>query len=151
MTRSLFVVLAVVALHAAACAGQQARPSGQGMAGPTEVQVHAEEYKFGGVPETLPAGTATFTLENLGKQPHDFGLVRIVGDTTAEELIQLPPNGADELIEDVGHAFARPGKTDTLEVTLEPGQYGYSCFVEAPDGKPHALHGMFGDFAVEEV
>jgi uncharacterized cupredoxin-like copper-binding protein len=135
-----------LALITAACAGTRPTGEAEPPVGPTEVQVQAEDFKFGGVPASLPAGHARFALENVGKLPHEFGLVRIQGDFTAEELIQMGPAG-EAHIHDVGHAFARPGKTDTLDAELEPGRYAYACFVET-DGKPHAARGMFGEFTV---
>jgi uncharacterized cupredoxin-like copper-binding protein len=139
--------LVILALVATACGGQEAEPGGRAEPGATEVQVQAEEYKFGGVPATLPAGGATFVMENVGEEPHDFGLVRIKTDTPLDELIQLPQEEATQQIEQVGNAFAKPGKTATLETELTAGRYGYACFVETK-GQPHAALGMFGEFTV---
>jgi plastocyanin len=143
------VALVTVALVAAACAGQRAQPKSEGKAkaGPTRVQVQSEEYKFGGVPGTLPAGETTFSLENVGQEPHEFGLVRIKSDHTVEELIQLPPKESEELISEVGSTFAKPGETSSFQADLMPGRYGYACFVTSK-GKPHALMGMYGGFTV---
>lgn len=68
------------------------------------------------------------------------------------DLIKLPDKK-------VGHYFegppnhlptVKPGKTGdkTLEMELEPGRYGYVCFIEAKDGTPHAFLGMAGEFVV---
>jgi hypothetical protein len=38
---------------------------------------------------------------------------------------------------------------NTIEVNLEPGEYGLICFVpDAKDGKPHIAHGMVTQFTV---
>lgn len=147
MKRTIAIV--VLALVAAACAGQGTQPKGEGkaQAGPTEVQVQSEEYKFGGVPGTLQAGEVTFALENVGQEPHEFGLVRIKSDHSVEELIQMPPSQSEKLISDVGSTFAKPGEESSFEVDLEAGRYGYACFVETK-GKPHAAMGMYGELTV---
>jgi uncharacterized cupredoxin-like copper-binding protein len=139
-----------LAVLSAACAGQRAQPRSEGKAkaGPTTVEVQSEEYKFGGVPGTLPAGETTFALENVGQEPHEFGLVRIKTDHSVEELIQMPPNESEELISEVGATFAKPGKESSFQADLVPGRYGYACFVTTKDGEPHAALGMFGEFTV---
>ena len=149
MRTKLLTGTIAVALLAVACAGRTAAPQSgaKEKAGPKEIEVQSEEYKFGGVPGTLAAGETTFALENVGQEPHEFGLVRIKSDHTLDELIRMGP-AAEEFIEDVGRAFAKPGKSDTLEVTLEEGRYGYVCFVTTEDGTPHAAEGMYGEFTV---
>ncbi len=143
------IALVVLSLAATACAGQKARPKAEGKAmGPSKVQVQSEEYKFGGVPSTLPAGETTFFLENVGEEPHEFGLVRIKTDHTVEELIQMPPSESEKLISDVGATFAKPGKESSFQADLVPGRYGYACFVTTKDGEPHAVLGMYGEFTV---
>jgi uncharacterized cupredoxin-like copper-binding protein len=148
------IALLALAVLAAACAGQRAQPQGEGkdkgntQAGPTELQVQSEEYKFGGVPSTLPAGEVTFALENVGQEPHEFGLVRIKTNHTVEELIQMPPKESEELISEAGATFAKPGKTSSFQADLKAGRYGYACFVTTKDGEPHAALGMYGELTV---
>ena len=140
----------VLGLVMVACAqkNRQARPEPQPQQQEQDaarVTVVAKEYAFD-ITAAIDRGETTFVLENVGQEPHEFGLVRITGDKSVEELIELR-NRADRFIEDVGSAYARPGKTDELTVTLEPGRYGYACFVTT-HGQPHALAGMFGEFRV---
>jgi uncharacterized cupredoxin-like copper-binding protein len=145
MTAKALMSVLVVGLVASACGGQQSGDSGGQE--PATIEVQAEDFKFGGVPQTVPAGEARFVMENVGQEPHDFGLVRITTDTPIDELIQLPQQQANQQIEQVGNAFAKPGKTATLETDLTAGRYGYACFVET-NGKPHAFLGMVGEFQV---
>jgi uncharacterized cupredoxin-like copper-binding protein len=148
--RTLMIGLAVMM---AACAQQtqqtqpQQPPQQEEPAGPQELTVKAMEYAFQGVPAILEVGQATFLLENAGTKPHEFGLVRITGDQTAEKLVELEEK-ARMFVEDVGHAFAKPGRSDELTATLEPGRYGYACFVTTKQGDPHAALGMYGEFEV---
>jgi uncharacterized cupredoxin-like copper-binding protein len=113
-----------------------------------EIPVTAVEYEFQDVEDELISGETSFRLDNAGEEPHEFSLARITGDQPLEELLQLPEEEVGEFIEDAGRAFAEPGDSDFLEVELEPGRYGYVCFVEAPDGTPHAFLGMSGEFTV---
>jgi plastocyanin len=142
MMRKTTIAILVLGLVASACAGQSG-PS----EGPARVQVQAEEYKFGGVPQTMPQGVATFVLENVGQEPHEFGLAKITGDKPIEELVRLPQDQLGEFIEQVGGTGAKPGEEASFKATLRPGRYGYVCFVETK-GKPHAAMGMFGEFTV---
>jgi len=148
--RKLAIGTALLALVLAACAreggqtGAGQQPN-QEPAGPIQVSVIAKEYGFD-LRTSPEAGRTTFVLENMGEEPHEFGLVRITGDKSVEELIQLQDR-ADRFIEDVGSAFARPGKSRRFTVELTAGRYGYACFVTT-HGQPHAMLGMFGEFEV---
>jgi hypothetical protein len=154
MRKRLTIAAVAAALVAAACGGDAAPQGGGGGGGETEsgpgtIEVQAEEYKFGGVPDTLPAGEVTFALENVGEEPHELGLVRIKGDRSAEELVSLPQKQSQKFIENVGSTFAQPGQEgEPLTADLEAGRYGYACFVTTEDGTPHAALGMFGEFTV---
>ena len=127
-------------------AGGTETPAGAPVA--TEIPVTAVEYEFQDIEDELISGQTSFRLENAGEEPHEFSLARITGDQPLEELLQLPEEEVGEFIEDAGRAFAEPGDSDLLEVELQPGRYGYVCFVEAPDGTPHAFLGMSGEFTV---
>jgi plastocyanin len=145
MTAKALLSILVLGLVASACAGQSGRSQDPG-----RIQVQAEEYKFGGVPSTMPQGVATFVLENVGQEPHEFGLAKITGSKPIEELVRLPQDQVREFIKQVGGTGAKPGDEASFKATLRPGRYGYVCFVETK-GKPHAAMGMFGEFIVEEA
>jgi uncharacterized cupredoxin-like copper-binding protein len=117
-------------------------------AGPQTVAITAVEYEFQGIPETLEAGETTFTMENAGEEQHELQLTLITGDQSVEELIELPGPQVEEFIQPVDRAFARPGGTDEFTADLEPGRYGYVCFIQAKDGTEHAALGMYGEFEV---
>lgn len=151
MTRRLMIPVMAVALLAAACGGQTAPQGGGGggtQAGSETIEVQAEDYEYGGVPGSLPAGEVTFAMENVGEEVHEFGLVRISGNRSAEELIQLPEKQSNRFIEPVDGVAAQPGETSELTTELTSGRYGYACFVTTEDGTPHAALGMFGEFTV---
>jgi hypothetical protein len=152
MTKVMIAAGVALTLFAGACGDEPRTAQGGGggtAAGPETVQVQAEEYKFGGVPGSLPAGQVTFTLENVGQEPHVFSLARIKGDESVEELVELGPKRSRNLIEEVGDTFAQPGREGKpLRAELSPGRYGYACFVTTKEGTPHAALGMYGGFTV---
>ena len=41
-----------------------------------------------------------------------------------------------------------PGQKTTTYTQLPAGTYGIACFIPAPDGSPHAAHGMYKVFTV---
>ncbi|MGH2663601.1 MAG: hypothetical protein ACRDH8_12545, partial [Actinomycetota bacterium] len=150
--RRIAVVLMVVL---AACAEQQQPQTDQPAQQPAspepaaqEFQVIPTEYAFDGVPETMEAGEATFTLVNEGEEQHEMTLAKINDDRPLEELIQLPQKEVQEVIEDAGRTEAKPGKSKTFTADLESGRYSYVCFITTEDGTPHAFEGMFGEFTV---
>jgi hypothetical protein len=146
MTRKTWMALVVVVL-APACA-QQPRQAPQTQAGPERVTVTATEYAFD-IPQTLPPGETTFVLENAGQERHFMEMVRLKGGKSVEELLELPGNRADRFIEEVGGTRpAKPGGSVEMTAELAPGAYGIVCFIEAPDGTPHAFKGMYAQFTV---
>lgn len=154
MIRTLKVGLIALSLAATACAQDEPaledvpEPAAQEPAAGATVEFTAVEYEFQGIPSELSAGETTFALTNDGKEQHEFSLFLIKGDQAVEELIQLPEKQALKNIEDVGHAFAKPGGSGEATADLTSGRYGYVCFIPAPDGEPHALKGMNGEFTV---
>lgn len=154
--RRLVMGATALALVLAACGGGGAdtpanggQQSEQGQHAEGSISVQAQEYEFTGVPDAAAAGEVTFELENIGEEPHELQLVRITSDLPVEEIVGLPQDEAMENIQPVGATFAEPGQSAEFDATLEAGRYGYVCFVQAPDGEPHAAKGMFGEFTVE--
>jgi hypothetical protein len=116
------------------------------------------DYEYEGIPDSLPAGTATVTFSNEGEELHEIGLIRINDDVdlSLEELLQLPEEQAMTMAQFVGAAFAAPGEADTTYLDLEPGRYGAVCFIpqgttheHEGNGPPHLALGMLAEFTVE--
>jgi hypothetical protein len=126
---------------------------GGGQAETGEVTVVAKEFAFSGVPASLPSGETTFTLQNEGKEQHQFILVPLrEGAPPVEELIKVPQKEAQQFFAGPpSQTFAKPGETGKpLNTELKPGTYGYVCFVTSKkEKKPHAFLGMFGSLEVE--
>ena len=109
----------------------------------------AVEYEFQGAPVLLSENEFTFTLENEGEEPHELYLFFISGDQSVEELLELSEEEVSEFTQAVDRVEAAPGESAEFTAGLVPGRFGYVCFVEAPDGTPHAFLGMAGEFTVE--
>ena len=124
------------------------------------VDVAAVDYAFEGVPDTLPAGFATFAFSNEGDEVHEMLMVRYRdASLTLEDLQGLSDKEAEEKIEFLGASFGPPGATDVESKEFVPGKYALVCFVPVgstspkaarkADGPPHIAKGMAVEFTVE--
>jgi hypothetical protein len=139
-------------LAAAPVAAQSEAPAASGEV----VQVTGVEYKFTGLPTSLPAGTS-LGLVNAGAEVHELVLVRIDDDVTAtlEELLAMPEDPMEAgLVEMIGTMplFAAPGETAEGTLPLErEGRYVVLCMIPqgltdmavleqlGPDADPSAI------------
>ena len=112
LTLALGVALATLVAAAPVAASPSAAKA-------TTITVKMKEFKFILSKQTVPHGTVTFKLVNIGKLAHDF---RIAGKTS--KLIQ-------------------PGKTGKFVVTLRKGSHTYNCPVPG-----HTAAGMKGKLTV---
>lgn len=130
------------------------------------VQVTAVDYAFQGVDDTYAAGQYGFEFRNDGDELHEMVVFRIDEEEQrpVEELLQLPQEEAQGLVEQVTGSFACPGEEAPRAVAAdltEPGRYAMVCFVptgftaevEDPatleDAEPHFAQGMYTEFTVE--
>jgi uncharacterized cupredoxin-like copper-binding protein len=82
---------------------------------PAAVEVHLSEYAIE-MPHTLPAGPTIFLVHNEGKKTHSF---KIEGPGLAEALAKP----------------VKPGESESLQVTLQPGDYKVYCPVGSHEAK----------------
>ena len=146
-------------------ASASAAPSAEGA-----ITVTAVDFAFEGVPAEVPSGS-TMSLVNTGQEVHEMIVVRKLPTTTQtfEELLALPQDQTEGLVEDIGFAYAEPGQQAADVVTIgEPGDYLMICFIpagttslpsidpnssEPPDlgtGAPHFTLGMLKEFTVTQ-
>jgi uncharacterized cupredoxin-like copper-binding protein len=112
MKKGLSLLLPTLLLGLAA-AGGAAEPQGDKAAG--TVDVHLSEYAIK-MPDTLPAGPTTFVVHNDGQKTHSF---RIEGPGFSEILAKP----------------VEPQMTESLQVTLQPGEYKVYCPVGSHERK----------------
>jgi hypothetical protein len=109
-----------------------------------------DEYSFTpNVPSVEAQEVVIFHGVNQGAEPHEMVVVQLPEGVTVEQLLE--DESLFEQVEFYGFAFFEPGEEGDLAlVGLEPGVYTLLCFVTAPDGQPHAAHGMYVDIEVTE-
>lgn len=165
---TLVTVLGMVLL--AACGG----------AADGTIEITGVDYSFSGVPETAAVGAElTFTNDSAG-EVHEIVAFRIADgeERPLEELLELPDEETEALVEFQGVLVALPGEDgmnpegEGSSIVLgEAGRYAIVCFIpqgadpavveeamaggaEGPpdmgDGIPHAFLGMAAEFQVEE-
>jgi hypothetical protein len=127
------------------------------------LDVTATNYAFGGIGETVPAGTTVINLTNDGTEFHEMALVKLAEgeERPLEELLALPEEEVDAVITDKAFAFTPPGAATFVTADLDPGRYVAICFVPVgatpealqtgatlneEDG--HFMHGMVSEFEV---
>jgi uncharacterized cupredoxin-like copper-binding protein len=119
----------------------------------TEVTVTADEvsqneFSFE-LSATPTAETETVVFDNQGELDHALVFGRINEGFTVDEAFELEgrQGSAVTLVE----GGARPGKTETFEITepLEPGNYAMLCPIPGPGGEPHYKLGQLEEFTIE--
>ena len=122
--------------------------------------VTAIEYAFEGMPASVDSGINLFEFDNQGAEIHEIVIVRIKGDETAEELLELPDKQVEKKLQFIAATDAAQGETSVVYADLKkPGRYAAVCFLpvgaiseeaaEEAEGPPHAVEGMITEFEVE--
>ena len=151
------LALALLMVGAVACGGTEetdpaANEEEKDEESAAKVTIEAAEYKFN-LPPTLKAGSTTFTLENVGKEPHFIQIQELKGNAPPiPRLLKLPQKKAEAFfVRQVAQTgVIKPGETsEPFVAELTPGRYGYVCFVSTKGKPPHAFLGMAGEFTVK--
>jgi hypothetical protein len=116
-----------------------------------DVKVSLMEYRVVPSPESAPAGSVTFNVENIGTATHEFVVIQT--DLAPESL----PVAADGSVDEAGAGIQvideiedmEADATADLSVDLEAGAYVLLCnVVEEADGLSHYQEGMYSAFEV---
>ena len=119
------------------------------------IEVTGVDYAFEGVPATVEAGTVAFKFVNESdSEEHEMILVKKADGVqlTWEELVELPEEESESMVEFAGATFAPPGGESSTFAELTPGDYAMICFIPvggAEDGPPHFTQGMLQELTVE--
>ncbi len=134
----------VIAVSLAGCAPHAEAPQ--------EIAVQGADYAFVGVPDSLSAGPAHFSYQNIGKHRHEMGIDRLVQGRTFKDVMEgkLPD---DSLYgPPVGILVTKPGEKaeGKIFVDLAPGAtYLIWCdFRDSTGAKKHSEMGMIAAFTV---
>lgn len=110
----------------------------------TVIDIGARDFAFD-APVRVASGVVTLRLTNHGAVPHHAQLLKFTGRHTIKDYIAAlkpnapPPSWAQEV---GGPNAVDPHGTSEITMHLEPGNYGFICFVDVPDHVPHFVKGM---------
>ena len=107
-------------------------------------------------PASVKAGLVTMTLTNSDTVPRSAQLLRIVGDHSVDEVVEVVSGDGEEIptwVQDGGGVPAvKPGATGSATQVLVPGRYvlldDEEGEGEGEDAKSHAELGATGEFTV---
>ena len=135
------VVLAGLLL-AASCGG-----SSRSFPGPvTTVDVVMREYAFD-YEARFRRGRTVVRARNAGRLEHQLVLIYLPPEiaSLAEQLRSTERQAVPTVVSLPTRA---PGRSGTFALDLDPGRYGFVCFVEDADGQQHVHKGMSAEFEV---
>jgi len=156
VTRKLLVLAAATAALAApitlaACGDDDdddGETTAEETAGPTDVTVTADEYSFELSETPTAPGEATFTLDNVGGEPHALIVARINEGFTLDEANEL--EGRKGSAEVLGQSQAGPGQQGKpIDAELTAGNFGLVCPLSTKDGESHYDLGQNAEFTIE--
>jgi plastocyanin len=115
---------------AAPVAGQDDAATTDAADNTASIEVSGVDYAFVGLPTSVPVGTE-LTFRNDGTEMHEMAVIHVLDETTPlEELMTMPEEESQALVEFVGFVSAMPGTSAEDSVTLDaPGRYVALCFI----------------------
>lgn len=103
------------------------------------------------MPDTLPAGPATYKVVNAGPQPHELNVLKLAPGVSQQDLLEWEDApGGPPPFQAVGgiNGFSVEG-SGYMTLDLEPGTYVAVCHIPDPaTGIAHAHLGMIKTFTV---
>lgn len=131
-----------------------------GAASSNTLTVKASEYTYQlkGSPK---AGWTQINFDNTGVEDHMMAVMKLKKGTKAAQLKQAFTSNDESAFNDIADTskgdptlpgtpgLLGPGQKTTTLTNIPAGTYGIACFVTAPDGSPHAAHGMYKIFTVK--
>jgi uncharacterized cupredoxin-like copper-binding protein len=133
-----------------------AAPPAQATAEPVipVVDLGAHDLTFD-MPMQVPAGLVTINFMNHGKEYHHAVIVKMTKpDTSMEKIVEALSKDEDPDFVDFSKGaylgVIDPNRSIQLTTAFEPGTYLMLCFIEGPNGMPHAAQGMMRKFDVVE-
>ena len=100
----------------------------------------------------LVAGKQVIRVVNKSSQSHEVQLFKLEPNRSVQHMLQWleNPEGMAPGVGIGGVAALAKNLSAYFEVDLQPGVYGFVCFLpDAKDGNPHFLHGMTKQITVE--
>jgi len=129
-----------------------------GAAASNTLTVKAGEYTYilKGSPK---AGWVQINFQNAGVEDHMMAVFKLKPGTTNAQLKQAVLSRDQNALQKIAAPGGDPsvygtpgllssGASTTTMTKLSAGTYGMVCFIPAPDGSPHAAHGMYKVFTI---
>lgn len=117
--------------------------------GATELGVEMVDHEYRLSAGTVPAGDVAFQAANEGTVPHDMTVVSLPDGVSVRDAYEASqPQDVGARYVAVFGAIDRGARGTWVLEDLEPGRYGYFCWVPEA-GSPHAFLGMAGELTVE--
>jgi hypothetical protein len=110
------------------------------------VAVALREYGFD-YEAGFRSGRTVVRVRNEGRLEHQLVLIYLPPEIPSLEA-QLRSSERQVVPTIVSLQPRAPGRTGTFAVDLDPGRYGFVCFVQDPDGVQHVHKGMSSEFRV---
>jgi hypothetical protein len=116
------------------------------------ITVEQVDYQFI-LSKRIESGLHTIEVMNHGSQPHELVVVKLApGATVKDALASFEPGASGPPLGELVGGITGIEKGEQMRFTGEfgRGRYGLICFIpDAATGRPHFLHGMTTEFAVE--
>ncbi len=113
---------------------------------PAAAEVVMDEFSFS-APAEVPRGRVVFRVANRGELRHELVVIALPEDVPPlDEQLRSERRRATTTVAVIPPK--RPAVDTSFALDLEAGRYGLVCFLESPDGRPHALKGMNQEFRV---
>ncbi len=155
--RVVAVLAAVVAMVGLGAVAMQ--PAGAGSSNALNITAGEYVYQLKGSPAP---GWVTINFKNAGTEYHMLAMFALQPGVSVAQLKKAlaanDDSAFDPLIDtsvgDQGNVAGAPTllgpkQQTTTTAQLPAGRYGMMCFISAPDGTPHAAHGMIKVFDVK--
>lgn len=146
--------LLVAAIAAATLTALVSSGSSAGAASSNAITITAGEYVYKTSGNPAP-GWVQFNFKNAGVEDHMMVVFALKPGTTAKQLKAAIMSDSDEAFGRIAAGegddqaltgtpgLVGPNQQTTTITEAKAGTYGIVCFVPAPDGSPHAAHGMY--------
>jgi uncharacterized cupredoxin-like copper-binding protein len=127
-------------------------PTGQAATLTATAQITMKSFSYSAVPATIPAGTVTLQVMNVGQEPYEFDVVKLAPGKTAQDVkaFLTHPSGPPPYVDIGGMCSISPGLSGWVKFNLTAGNYvALSHVFDMATGKPEFLLGMLTSFTVQ--
>jgi hypothetical protein len=112
----------------------------------TTISITLHDFTFDS-PDTLPAGSNAWAINNTGPQPHELQVAKLAAGGSANDILNFfstpTPSGPPTFQSVGGFQGVDANGSGSLTLNLPAGQYAFYCAIPDPtNGKRHLQEGM---------